>query len=133
MSQDPSLLTTLLKSGTYSPIFSLLSFMKYFFFLSFLFCSSLYGQVNRTPKPKLNVVKSFGSITKDDSTVCNNILASVNHIKNCVVNLDSKLLLTVRTRTCDQIYLISKGEVERYYEVYPDGRYIDYGTERDAQ
>ena len=110
--------------------------MKYFIFLSFLFCTSLYGQVNRTPKPKLNVVKSFGSITKDDSTVCNNILASVNHInyvKNCVVNLDSKLLLTVRTRTCDQIYLISKGEVERYYEVYPDGRYIDYGTERDAQ
>lgn len=110
--------------------------MKYFFFLSFLLCSSLYGQVDRAPKPKLNVVRSFGSITKDDSIVCKNILASVNHInyvKNCVINLDSKLLLTVRTRTCDQIYLISKGEVERYYEVYPDGRYIDYGTERDAQ
>ena len=110
--------------------------MKYFFFLSFLLCSSLYGQVDRAPKPKLNVVRSFGSITKDDSIVCKNILASVNHInyvKNCVINLDSKLLLTVRTRTCDQIYLITKGEIERYYEVYPDGRYIDYGTERDAQ
>jgi len=113
--------------------FSLLCSMKYFLLLSFLFCSSLYGQVNRTPKSKLYVVKSFGSITKDDSTVCNNILESVNHIKNCVINLDSKLLLTVRTRTCDQIYLISKGEIERYYEVYPDGRYIDYGTERDAE
>ena len=110
--------------------------MKYFFLLSFLFCSSLYGQVNRTPKPKLNVVKSFGPITSDDSTVCKNILASVsytNYVKSCVINLDSKLLLTVRTRSCDQIYLISKGEVEHYYEVYPDGRYIDYGTERDAQ
>lgn len=107
--------------------------MRYFFLLSFLFCSSLSGQVSRTTKPKLNVVKSFGSITADDSTVCKNILTSVNHIKNCVVNLDSKLLLTVRTKTCDQIYLISKGEVERYYEVYPDGRYIDYGTERDAE
>jgi len=107
--------------------------MRYLLILSLLFCSSLFGQVNRTPKPKINVVKSFGAISSDDSTVCKNILASVNHIKNCVINLDSKLLLTVRTRSCDQIYLICKGEVERYYEIYPDGRFIDYGTERDAE
>lgn len=121
------------KDRSLGSYFSLLFPMRYFFILSLLFCSSLFGQANRTPKPKINVVKSFGTISSDDSTVCKNILASVNHIKSCVINLDSKLLLTVRTRACDQLYIISRGEIERYYEVYPDGRFVDYGTEKDAQ
>lgn len=112
--------------------FSLLSFMKYLILLTFLLSSSLYGQTAK----RLNTVEGFAKLTSDDSIVCKNILESFNYgecLKHCIIKLDSKLLLTVRTEEKDEIYLIYKGEIERYYEILPNGQFIDYGTEEDAQ
>jgi hypothetical protein len=81
---------------------------------------------------ELVVHPTFRNLTSDDSLFVNNVLKMDGGKKHMIMKTDSVIYLTIKHKDYDNVYLLGNdGFIKDLFEIYPDGRTIQYGPESE--